>query len=150
MDTCTTLPTSQVPADPGRDRGERQRSILVVDDEKDLQRLVARVLDDAGFLVALAGDGSEALAKIRAQPPDLIVLDLMMPEVNGFDVVEALNSRPETASIPVVVVTASTITAEERARLNGFVTTVIGKAGFDSKGFITEVRRAMATAVVGH
>jgi CheY-like chemotaxis protein len=104
MDTCTTLPTSQVPADPGRDRGERQRSILVVDDEKDLQRLVARVLDDAGFLVALAGDGSEALAKIRAQPPDLIVLDLMMPVMDGWEVLERLRDVPHAP--PVVVLSA--------------------------------------------
>lgn len=67
-----------------------------------------------------------------------------MPDVNGFDVVEALNAQPATANIPVVVVTASAITAEERARLNGFVTTVMGKAGFDGDLFLSEVRRAMA------
>jgi hypothetical protein len=63
--------------------------------------------------------------------------------------VEALNQRSETANIPVVVVTASAITAEERARLNGFVTAVIGKAGFDGDLFIREVRRAVSGHVVG-
>jgi len=73
----------------------------------------------------------------------------MMPDMDGFDVVEALNANPATADIPVVVVTASAVTADERARLNGFVTTVMGKAGFDGDLFITEVRRAMADHPVG-
>ena len=67
----------------------------------------------------------------------------MMPEVNGFDVVDALNKNPETARIPLIVVTASDITVEERARLNGGVTAVMGKAGFDGQRFVAEVRRAM-------
>jgi CheY-like chemotaxis protein len=75
--------------------------------------------------------------------PDLILLDLIMPDMNGFDVVEALNENPATAAIPVVVVTASEITEADRARLNGYVSSIMGKAGFDGKRFMCEVRRAM-------
>ena len=67
-----------------------------------------------------------------------------MPEVDGFAVVEALNADPATAHIPVVVLTASVVTAEERSRLTGSVATIMGKAGFDSQRFLAEVRRAMA------
>ena len=82
--------------------------------------------------------------------PDLIVLDLMMPDVNGFEVVAALHDDPATARIPIVVVTASEITPEDRNRLRGSVSTIMGKAGFDGKRFMGEVRRAMATrALVG-
>ena len=74
----------------------------------------------------------------------MIVLDLMMPEVNGFDVVSALMQDPATASIPVIVVTAKHITLEDRAKLNGYVTAIMEKADLDRDRFIAEVRRAMA------
>jgi CheY-like chemotaxis protein len=75
--------------------------------------------------------------------PDLIVLDLMMPEVNGFDVVEALSARPDTARIPILVVTAKRITSEDRGRLNGYVAAIMEKAEFTKGRFAAEVRRAM-------
>jgi CheY-like chemotaxis protein len=72
------------------------------------------------------------------------VLDLMMPEVSGFDVVAALTENPETARIPILVVTAKHITPEDRERLNGFVMSIMEKANFDRDRFIAEVRRAVA------
>jgi len=68
----------------------------------------------------------------------------MMPEVNGFDVVEALKSSPGTAHIPLLVVTAKQITAEDRTTLNGYVTAIMEKAAFDPDRFTAEVRRAMS------
>jgi CheY-like chemotaxis protein len=68
----------------------------------------------------------------------------MMPEVNGFDVVEALNEHPDTARIPILVVTAKQITAEDRATLHGNVTTIMAKARFDVDRFMAEVRRALS------
>ena len=79
----------------------------------------------------------------RQQHPDLIVLDLMMPEVNGFDVVEALKGDAGTATIPIVIVTAKQITAEDRATLKGAVLKVIQKSEFKHGRFIDEVKRAM-------
>jgi CheY-like chemotaxis protein len=73
----------------------------------------------------------------------LIVLDLMMPEVNGFDVVAALHEQPGTGSIPILVVTAKPITDEDRQKLNGYVSTIMRKGDFDTARFVTEVRRAM-------
>jgi CheY-like chemotaxis protein len=74
----------------------------------------------------------------------LIVLDLMMPEVNGFDVVEALTLRPETAQIPILVVTAKHITVEDRVKLRGSVMSIMEKGTLDPDRFSTEVRRAMS------
>jgi CheY-like chemotaxis protein len=76
--------------------------------------------------------------------PDLIVLDLMMPDVTGFDVVTALQEDPGTAAIPILVVTAKQITLEDREKLNGYVMSIMEKANFDRDRFIAEVRRAMA------
>ena len=118
--------------------------VLVVDDDPKAVELIAVRMRGMASEVFRAFGGREAIEIARRELPDLIVLDLMMPDVNGFDVVEALNADPATAGIPVVVVTASAVTAEERARLNGSVTTVMGKAGFDGEQFIAEVRRAMA------
>lgn len=68
----------------------------------------------------------------------------MMPDVSGFDVVEALRLNPETTKIPIVVVTAKQITADDRAQLNGYVTTIMEKNDFDRFHFADEVRRAMS------
>ena len=124
--------------------GDQSIRVLVVDDDPKSVELIAVRIRAMAREVLRAYGGREAIAIARRELPDLIVLDLVMPEVNGFDVVAALNADPATACIPVVVLTASTITAEDRSRLNGFVATVMGKAGFDSQRFLSEVRRAMA------
>jgi CheY-like chemotaxis protein len=122
----------------------RSLKILVVDDDPKAVELIAvRVLGLASSVLRAYG-GKEAIDAARRELPDLIVLDLMMPDVSGFDVVAALNEQPETASIPIVVVTAKHITAEDRQRLNGYVMSVMEKANFDRERFIAEVRRAMA------
>jgi CheY-like chemotaxis protein len=99
--------------------------------------------------VLRAYGGSEAIETARKELPDLIVLDLMMPDVNGFDVVEALKDDPRTARIPMLVVTAKQITMDDRARLNGYVTAIMEKAEFDRDRFMAEVRRATAKRQAG-
>ena len=74
----------------------------------------------------------------------MIVLDLLMPDVSGFDVVDALHDDPTTSSIPIVVVTSKTLTGEDRNQLNGFVSTIMEKGDFDAGRFAVEIRRAMA------
>lgn len=69
---------------------ETRKRVLVVDDEADVQELVCRVLEDTGYAVDSAGDGREALLKIGAAQPDLVVLDLMMPELDGWAVLQRL------------------------------------------------------------
>ena len=118
--------------------------VLVVDDDPKAVELVAARIQDLASSVVRAYGGGEAIEAARRELPDLIVLDLMMPDVNGFDVVEALRERAETARIPVIVVTAKRITAEDRAKLNGYVATIMEKAEFDRDRFTAEVRRAMS------
>jgi PAS domain S-box-containing protein len=129
--------------------GDQMIRVLVVDDDPEAVELIAMRVRGMASEVLRAYGGQEAIDVAERELPDLIVLDLIMPDVTGFDVVQTLNRNPETACIPVVVVTASAVTAEDRLRLNGFVTTVIGKAGFDGERFIGEVRRAMAGVPVG-
>jgi PAS domain S-box-containing protein len=118
--------------------------VLVVDDDPKVVELVAVRIADEAITVLRAYGGREAIEMARREFPDVIVLDLMMPDVNGFDVVDALQQRPDTARIPIMVVTAKRITAEDRAKLNGFVTTIMEKGEFDRDRFTAEVRRAMS------
>jgi CheY-like chemotaxis protein len=117
--------------------------ILVVDDDPKAVELIAVRLMGLASSVLRAYGGREAIDAARRELPDLIVLDLMMPEVSGFDVVEQLHKDPSTAGIPVLVVTAKDITAVDRSRLNGYVLTIMEKANFDRDRFTSEVRRAM-------
>jgi CheY-like chemotaxis protein len=118
--------------------------VLVVDDDPKALELIALRMQSLASMVIRAYGGREAIEAARQQLPDLIVLDLMMPDVNGFDVVEALKAQPDTAGIPVVVVTAKHITTEDRTRLNGYVSSIMEKVSFDPDGFTAEVRRAMS------
>jgi CheY-like chemotaxis protein len=126
--------------------GDGMIRVLVVDDDPKAVELIAVRIRGMASEVFRAYRGQDAVEIATRELPDLIVLDLVMPEMDGFQVVEALNANPATAGIPVVVVTASDPSPEERKRLNGFVTSVINKAGFDSKRFLAEVRRVMGAA----
>ena len=122
----------------------RKPKILVVDDDPKAVELIAVRTQRLASTVVRAYGGREAIDAALRELPDVIFLDLMMPEVNGFDVVAALNEHPDTARIPILVVTAKLITAEDRTKLSRSVTTVMEKAGPDPDSFRAEVRRAMS------
>jgi two-component system alkaline phosphatase synthesis response regulator PhoP/two-component system response regulator VicR len=84
----------------------RQKKILAVDDERHIVRLVQVNLERAGYQVITAFDGKEALKKVESDKPDLIVLDVMMPHMDGFEVLKHLKSNDTTKDIPVVMLTA--------------------------------------------
>ncbi len=82
------------------------KKILAVDDERHILRLVQINLEKAGYEVITANNGREAVEKVRAEHPDLVVMDVMMPEMTGFEALQALKEDPATSSIPVVMLTA--------------------------------------------
>jgi len=83
--------------------GERQPRILVVDDEANIRELLMQEFTEAGYAVTTAANGREAVAEVRRQRPDLVVLDVMMPEMNGFDVAAVLRNDPQTLDIPIII-----------------------------------------------
>jgi DNA-binding response OmpR family regulator len=93
-----------------------RKKILVVEDDPDLVELLSFNLRGCGFVVSSASDGLDALKKARSVIPDLILLDLMLPELDGFGVCEILRREPETAKIPIIMVTAM---SSQFARLAG-------------------------------
>jgi signal transduction histidine kinase/CheY-like chemotaxis protein/CHASE3 domain sensor protein len=118
--------------------------VLVVDDDPKAVTLVGKHLQSAGFVPMLAYSGREALEVVRQQRPALIVLDLMMPQLSGFDVIEALRGRSDTADIPIIVLTAKLLTAQDRALLSGRVQQVMEKSEFQPASLLAEVKRALA------
>ncbi|HUF11651.1 MAG TPA: PAS domain S-box protein [Longimicrobiales bacterium] len=118
--------------------------VLVVDDDPKALELAVLGMKELAATILTASGGLEAIDIARAEQPDLIVLDLLMPEVNGFDVVESLQENAGTASIPILVITAKQLDAQDRERLNGYVTAIMEKGAGDQSRFLTEVRRAMS------
>ena len=93
--------------------GQRKR-ILYIEDETDLQWLVKHILESVGgFEVMVCGSGAEGLRRMEDFAPDLVLLDVMMPEMDGFGVLRALRARPESAAVPVVFLTARTQQGDE-------------------------------------
>jgi len=87
-----------------------------------------------------ASNGKEGLELIQREVPDLIILDLMMPEMDGFAVLDALRANRETANIPVIVTTAKELTPDEKSRLNGHIQSLMQKGDFLNDEFLEEVR----------
>ena len=85
---------------------DQPKKVLIVDDEPDIRNFLSACIEDAGFQVDTAGDGIEAMDKIKADPPDLITLDLVMPRRSGVRVIRELQGNPVWAKIPVIVITA--------------------------------------------
>ncbi len=120
---------------------ERYSRIIVVDDTPDARRLIMRILQSQGnYTLIEAANGRQAIELAQRELPDLIILDLMMPEVDGFSVLDALKENPQTAIIPVIVVTAKELTSSEKARLQGRIHTLMQKGEFMNDDLLDEVR----------
>jgi PAS domain S-box-containing protein len=125
---------------------ERIHTVLVVDDDPKAVELITKFLPAPDYAVVRAYSGSEAITLAHTLKPNLILLDLMMPEMSGFDVVKVLQGNTDTAGIPIVVVTAKLVSAADRAELDsagGRLIQIVDKAGFNSERFIAEVRRSL-------
>ena len=122
--------------------GREEMRILVVDDEPANREWLAEVLKPAGYTVIEAVGGREAIELARSGRPDLILLDLMMPGVTGFDVVAALRAETATRATPIMVLTAKNLTEDDKRQLNGQVSTILSRgstAGADLLGHLQEV-----------
>jgi CheY-like chemotaxis protein len=121
-----------------------KRHALVVDDKTENRELLRRVLEVEDWHVSEAENGREALDEVEREPPSLILLDLMMPVMDGFDFVLAMNKRGALSQIPIVVVTAKDLSQEDRVRLQGDVVALIERSGLDQDSLIELIREQVA------
>lgn len=120
---------------------DRFPRIAIVDDNPDVRRLVRRILQSQGnYELFEAANGVEAVDLIRRELPNLVILDLMMPEMDGYGVMDALQADPSTSEIPIIVITAKELTTAEKERLSGHIQTLMQKGDFMSEDLLDEVR----------
>ena len=127
-------------------RDGAQRPVLVVEDDAATRDVIKRALERDGWAVSEAENGRRGLLSVARHVPDLIVLDLMMPEMDGFEFVAELRKSESGRRIPVVVVTAKEIGSEERRRLDGQVRRVLHKGSFSREELSSELRRALESS----
>jgi signal transduction histidine kinase/DNA-binding response OmpR family regulator len=123
---------------------DESSAVLVVEDDAENRELMARTLEKSGWEVSEAGNGQEALDVMASLEPKLILLDLMMPVMDGFGFLSALREKPEWQHIPVIVITAKDLTGEDHERLNGMVDEVIEKNAYTREDLLERMSKAVA------
>jgi CheY-like chemotaxis protein len=123
------------------------RQVLLVDDDDVMRRGMRLALEQDGWQVSEAENGRVALARLAETRPDVIVLDLMMPEMDGFEFLVEMRSRAEWRDIPVLVVTAKDLTVAERSRLNGDVERVLQKGASELDELLREIGRILPGSI---
>ena len=114
-------------------------NILIVEDDETTRDMLRKSLETNDFKVRAAINGIEALEKVKESKPGLIILDLMMPEMDGFEFSEKLRENKEWLDIPVVVITAKDLTKEDHQRLKGNVEAIMQKGSYSKNDLLTEV-----------
>jgi len=114
--------------------------VLVIDDDQLAIELMEAVLQPEGYTILKATDGENGILLAQQELPSLIILDLLMPGVDGFAVVDRLRANPATAAIPIIILTSKTMSREEKERLNGQISYLAHKAEFNRAAFVESVR----------
>jgi PAS domain S-box-containing protein len=124
--------------------GKENKRVIIVDDQPDDIRVIRRILEaQKNYKVFEALGGQEGIDIIKSEQPDLIILDLMMPEVDGFAVLEAVKSDPATRPIPIIVITAKDLSKEDRDLLNGQIEVLLQKGLFSEEDLLQNIAQAL-------
>ena len=125
----------------------RDRPVLVVDDDDNVRQLLRRMLEPEGYTVVEAENGRAALERLREAIPSVVLLDLMMPEMDGFEFVAEFRRHEAWRAIPIVVVTAKDLSGADRERLNGYVQKILQKGAHSREQLLAEVRELVTSSV---
>jgi CheY-like chemotaxis protein len=126
------------------------QTVLIVEDDARTREMLRRTLQKEGWQIQEAANGRLGLEQLSHGVPGLILLDLMMPEMDGFSFMQELRQRPECARVPVIVITAKDLTEEDRRRLNGDVARILGKDTTSREQLVAEVRQLLTQQIVFH
>jgi CheY-like chemotaxis protein len=126
------------------------QTVLIVEDDERTREMLRRILQKEGWQVREAANGRLGLEQLALGVPGLILLDLMMPEVDGFGFMQELRKLPECAHVPVIVITAKDLTEEDRRRLSGEVARILGKDATSREQLVAEVRQFLTQQMEFH
>ena len=115
-------------------------NVMIVDDNEIDRKHMARIVNEEGFIAITASGGKEFLNLIETSKPDILILDLMMPEMNGYDIIEKMRWIPSVANMPVIVVTAKDLTNEDKRRLEGKVCSIMEKNSITSTLLLNQIK----------
>jgi len=124
------------------------RRVLVVDDDPNVIDMLRQSLPESDFSLESTLDGEAGLRAIEAQHPDIVLLDLIMPHLDGFEVIEQLRENPQTHDLPIIVISAKELTPAESDRLKQDVSAVMKKQGFDGEKLVDEINTVLNKLVV--
>jgi len=124
--------------------------VLVVEDDPDQQRSIGAALDQPNWKLVEAANGRIGLEKIREAVPDVIILDLMMPEMDGFEFMENLQANRDWQHIPIFVLTALDLNERDRSRLNIGVDKILRKGNVSTSDLASQVRAVMRRSATAH
>jgi two-component system, cell cycle response regulator DivK len=128
---------------------EQKQQILVVDDSEDMRELLQRLLERAGYRIVLAEDGQSSLIQAKLHHPDLVLMDLSLPDMDGWEAVGHLRKMPEFRSIPIIAVTAHVSPREAERAMAAGCTSHIGKP-FDTRVLLREVARLLTSGSIAY
>ncbi len=123
--------------------------VLAVDDEPHALELLSIAMAGEPYTLITAGTGAEALALLAQRRPDVLIVDLMMKPMDGFDLIATLAAEEITSDIPIIVLTARELTAADLARLKGYVTVALSKSKFGADQLMQELERAIHSKRIG-
>src|ERR1700680_3472478 len=129
--------------------GEQKHRILVVDDSQDMRDLLQRLLERAGYRVVVAEDGQTSLTQAKRHHPDLILMDLSLPDMDGWEAVAHLRKMPEFGTIPILAVTAHVSPRDAQRAMAAGCTAHIGKP-FETRVLLQEVARLLTSRSIEH
>jgi CheY-like chemotaxis protein len=124
-----------------------ERTALIVEDDPEARNVLRRFLENDGWKTQQAENGLVALERLKTQRSSVILLDLMMPEMDGFEFLATLKHDPALRALPVIVVTAKDLSDDDRKRLNGQVTRVLQKGAYSREDLLAEVAQVVRSAI---
>jgi CheY-like chemotaxis protein len=121
--------------------------VLLIEDDENTRSMIRRMLRREGWAVTEAANGQEGLEAVASNRPTVILLDLMMPKMDGFDFITELHRHPEWRNIPIVVLTARDLSADDRRRLSGYVEKILSKGAVSREELLGKVRELVTACV---